>query len=286
MVCTEYQERINELALAKFGASFGATRSGATPAANGGTESDASLAQHLAACAGCRAELDQRRALLARIDSGVAAMVAVEPSPSLAVLVRQQIAEEKHRVTLFRPALGLVDLGRCQRRRYRCHHSRGHFARAGSYSCAISECAATQPSTVPVHPLAANLIGDSASTREIPWRDSSSEATQSFSARAEKNSQEAASVLVHEIESAAPSLEVLIPANQRIALVQLAAAGARNQLDERILVREAATTPLPAIEVKPLKIDLLKVLDPEDDDGRAKISIEALFKISPMATDL
>ena len=267
MVCTEYQERINELALAKFGASFGATRSGATPAANGGTESDASLAQHLAACAGCRAELDQRRALLVRIDSGVAAMVAVEPSPSLAVLVRQQIAEESTASRSFAQRWGWW-IGAAASAAAIAAIILAVTSRGPVHTPAQSQSvAATQPSTVPVHPLAANLIGDSASTREIPGAIAAPKQP-NLSARAPKiNSQEAASVLVHEIESAAPSLEVLIPANQRIALVQLAAAGARNQLDERILVREAATTPLPAIEVKPLKIDLLQSLDSEDDDG-------------------
>ncbi len=267
MVCTEYQERINELALAK----FGATRSGATPAANGGTESDASLAQHLAACAGCRAELDQRRALLARIDSGVAAMVAVEPSPSLAVLVRQQIAEESTASRSFAQRWGWwigATAGASAVAAIILAFALHGPTRPPAHSQSV---AATPASPIPARPSPANSIGESASTREIPGAISAPKQP-NLSARAPKiNSQEAASVLVHEIESAAPSLEVLIPANQRIALVQLAAAGARNQLDERILVREAATTPPPAIEVKPLKIDLLSSLDSQVGDGSEKL---------------
>ena len=270
MVCTEYQERINDLALASFGAigSDAATVAGA----NSGAVSDATLAQQIAECVGCRTELEQRRALLARIDSGVVAMVAVEPSPSLAVLVRQQIAEESGAASrsfdqrwgwwigaaASAAAVAAIILA------FALHGP----TRPPAHSHSVAE---TPALPIPARPSPANSIGESSPTREIPGAIAAPKQP-NLSARAPKiNSQEAASVLVHEIESAAPSLEVLIPANQRIALVQLAAAGARNQLDERILVREAATSPPPAIEVKPLKIDLLSSLDSQVGDGSEKL---------------
>jgi hypothetical protein len=55
-------------------------------------DTDPALTAHLAKCADCRAELAAQRALQERITSGIAAMVADEPSPALLTRVRAQIA--------------------------------------------------------------------------------------------------------------------------------------------------------------------------------------------------
>jgi len=54
-------------------------------------DTDPALTAHLATCADCRAELAEQRALQERITSGIAAMVADEPSPALLTRVRAQI---------------------------------------------------------------------------------------------------------------------------------------------------------------------------------------------------
>jgi hypothetical protein len=55
---------------------------------------DPALLAHLAQCADCRAELAAQRELQERINAGIAAMVAEEPSPALMMRVRVRIAEE------------------------------------------------------------------------------------------------------------------------------------------------------------------------------------------------
>jgi len=55
---------------------------------------DAELAAHLATCASCRAALDRERLLFTAIDRGVAQSVAEEPSPEIAVRIRQRIGVE------------------------------------------------------------------------------------------------------------------------------------------------------------------------------------------------
>jgi hypothetical protein len=55
-------------------------------------DTDPALTAHLANCAECRAELAAQSALQERITSGIAAMVADEPSPALLTRVRAEIA--------------------------------------------------------------------------------------------------------------------------------------------------------------------------------------------------
>jgi hypothetical protein len=55
-------------------------------------DTDPALTAHLAQCAECRAELAAQSALQERITSGIAALVADEPSPALLTRVRAEIA--------------------------------------------------------------------------------------------------------------------------------------------------------------------------------------------------
>jgi hypothetical protein len=55
-------------------------------------DTDPALTAHLANCAECRAELAAQSALQERITSGIAAMVADEPSPALLTRVRAEVA--------------------------------------------------------------------------------------------------------------------------------------------------------------------------------------------------
>jgi hypothetical protein len=74
MACERYQERLIEEAVAP----------GGNPA----------VAQHLASCAACRAELANQQELQARISGGLSAMINMEPSPALMARIRMQIAAE------------------------------------------------------------------------------------------------------------------------------------------------------------------------------------------------
>lgn len=75
MSCEKYKSRLLDFAL-------------------GAEEAD--LRAHLDACPSCRAELAAQRALLEKIDRGVAAMVSGEPSGDFAAHVRRRIAENAH----------------------------------------------------------------------------------------------------------------------------------------------------------------------------------------------
>ena len=55
---------------------------------------DAELAAHLEICSECRAALEGERLLVAAIDRGVARVAAAEPSPAMAVRIRQRVAGE------------------------------------------------------------------------------------------------------------------------------------------------------------------------------------------------
>jgi negative regulator of sigma E activity len=55
---------------------------------------DPEFRDHLNSCSTCRAELDAQRALLEKIDRGVATLVAGEPSGDFAAHVRRRIAEQ------------------------------------------------------------------------------------------------------------------------------------------------------------------------------------------------
>lgn len=264
MVCTEYQERINEFALAG-PAVVGAGADSSANASENAT-AHAALQAHLAGCAGCREELARRRALLDRIDFGVAGMVSAEPSPALTVLVRQQIAEGTAASRSFAQRWGWW-IG----------------ATAAAAAIVIAAIVFAVLPRSPFHPASPQNISSNvpATSAVVP----SSEAGKNPPAPSRESStpirapqriavvspvvavpqREVGVQLPH--DSAAPTLEVLIPANQRIALVQLATAAARNQLDDRILVPHAATNPLVAIEVKPLAIDLLEDSAPQPPDG-------------------
>jgi hypothetical protein len=73
MACERYEDALTEAA------------AGAPPAAG--------LESHLAVCARCRQELEELRRTLALVDSDLRQLVAVEPSPELAVRIRRAAAE-------------------------------------------------------------------------------------------------------------------------------------------------------------------------------------------------
>jgi len=259
MVCTEYQERLNELALA------GSAALGFSPEFSGEEAGDPALDQHLSGCAGCREELERRRTLLARIDSGVAAMVAVEPSPALAVLVRQQIAEESAASKSFA---------------HRWRWLVGATAAAAAIAVTVLTFTlrspiytpAQSPNTSPVQTPDTNQTMAAAPLNHASPSAVRANPLSTIVSRAVTELRREVGVQLPRVtESGAPSLEVLIPANEHVALVQLAVAAAHDQLDERVLVRAAATSAPEAIDVKPLKIDSLEDWGSQQEDGSKKL---------------
>lgn len=79
MACERYEDALTE------------TAAGAPPAAG--------LESHLAGCARCREELAALRRTLALVDSDLRQLVAVEPSPELAVRIRRAAAEAEPQTT-------------------------------------------------------------------------------------------------------------------------------------------------------------------------------------------
>lgn len=74
MSCRQHQDALAEAAL--------------------GSEQNAALLSHLAACDTCRAELERLRTLTGAMDRSVAQMAGGEPSPGFAARVRVRLAEE------------------------------------------------------------------------------------------------------------------------------------------------------------------------------------------------
>lgn len=81
MACAEYQEKLIEAAL--------------DPESEMARE--AGLVRHVDGCAACRAELEQQRALYARIEDGIEALVNVSVPNAIAARVRQEIAAQPSR---------------------------------------------------------------------------------------------------------------------------------------------------------------------------------------------
>jgi len=79
MACERYEDALTE------------TAAGAAPAPG--------LEAHLADCARCREELEELRRTLAVVDSDLRQLVAVEPSPELAVRIRRAAAEAEPQTT-------------------------------------------------------------------------------------------------------------------------------------------------------------------------------------------
>jgi hypothetical protein len=98
MACSKYEEQLTEAALAVNVAAllvhpYARSAAPASPEiSNAEVGVDGTLARHLQDCASCRAALDERRVLLARIDRGVTGMVSAEPPTALISRVRQEVA--------------------------------------------------------------------------------------------------------------------------------------------------------------------------------------------------
>lgn len=261
MGCAEYQERIEELAL---------------EAANDAAEPG--LARHLAGCAVCGEELAMRRALLARIDSGVAALVGGDAPQSLAARVRQQIAIEDAKprrafaanrwawiagagVALAAAAILLAIAMRPVNRGEQ--HQENVAAKAAPVA-APSRLAApslAQPARAAAHQAPANeAISKSSEPRTA--------AAASVTVAAATVDSIARTMAIAEADT--PTLEVLIPANQNFGIHQLLHASRPSQLDEAMSRDPSEPKPIDPIELKPLKIESIAPPDGQinQDSGR------------------
>lgn len=254
MGCAEYQERINELALAA---------ESAVP--------ETTLARHLVICAKCREELAARRALVERIDLGVAAMVAVDVPQSLAARVRQQIATEE---TKPGSILGA----------YRW----AWFAGAGvAIAAAILLAIALRPAgrgNTPAESSAAIRATATAPTEAAHPEKLSTEAAPTIvppavplvsranAARLATTSpppveRDAIANAIMVAEADAPTLDVMIPANQRFGVRQFLYAARHDQVDEAMISKPGEAVPLEPLELKPLKIDLIAPADGQQSNS-------------------
>jgi len=256
MACPKYEEQLTEAALVLIPGSLEIWSADA--------DVDGDLTRHLQGCASCRAALDGRRALLARIDRGVTAMVSAEPPAALISRVRQQIAEAQ------------VPHGARWRQ----------WAGAGiglAAAAALALVLLARPGVRTPHPSGADQGSNAPSAPLGTLRnDQQQRATAAVGAAAsiprsrlavEKRHGVAADrVALHNAnlsEARAPEFEVIVPPGQREAIVRFADALRMRSIDEAELVTSSKGDGAgpPPLELKPLKIQLLDGTEEVTDDG-------------------
>jgi hypothetical protein len=256
MACPKYEEQLTEAALVLI--------PGSLEIWSADTSVDGDLQRHLQGCASCRAALNGRRALLARIDSGVAAMVSAEPPAALISRVRQQIAavQVSHGARWWQWAGAGIGLAAA------AALALFLLARPGVRTPRPSR--ADQASNAPSAPLG------------IPRNDQQQRATAAVGAAASPPRTRPAVEKRHGAaddratlhnanlsETRAPEFEVIVPPGQREAVVHFAEALRMRSIDEPQLVtssKDDGAGPLP-LELKPLKIQLLDGTEEVAGDG-------------------
>lgn len=256
MACSKYEEQLTEAALVLTPGSF------ETWSANTGVDGD--LARHLRDCASCRAALDERHVLLARIDRGVTGMVSAEPPAALISRVRQEVAaaQVSHGVRWWQ------------------------WAGTGIGLAAVAALAiffATRSSMRTPPPSRADLASNAPSMPlGIPRNDQQQRATAAVGTATslprtplavEKRSgavaNRAALRAASASETRAPEFEVIVLPGQREAFIRFAEALRMRSIDETQLVaasKDDGAGP-PPLELKPLKIQLLDGTEEVTDNG-------------------
>ena len=239
MVCTEYQERINEAALQNSPANLAEVNSSTE------SQSDADLQKHLAVCSGCREEFELRRALMTRIDFGVAAMVAGDPSPALAVLVRQRIAEETGESRSFTARWGWWI---------------GATAAAAALAAIIFAVTTHSPAQMPSQPASVASQPAQNVSPPAPQLPAPVVQAQHSPATIRKVPQHHESVVAtRAAEIGPPRFEVIVPPGQREAVIRLAAGLQSGRVDGAVFVNPAPSLVPDFLEIAPLEIKPLAV---------------------------
>ncbi len=188
---------------------------------------DTALAEHLASCAGCRAELAVQRELQARIAGGLSAMVSGEPSPALIARVRMQIAAEPaaHRFGWMWLSAGVATAALAGfaiwfGARYFMQHAEPVREVQKNVPQAAPQQIAQAPAIVPARPVRNPSVIHSVSTQG----------------------------------NAGQHVAVVIPPGQREAVLRLVAALRSGRVDVAGLVNQPPPQEIAPLEIKPIKI--------------------------------
>jgi hypothetical protein len=256
MACPKYEEQLTEAALV--------LTPGSLEIWSAGTGVDGDLTRHLQGCASCRAALDGRRALLARIDSGVTAMVSAEPPAALISRMRQQVAaaQVSHGARWWQWAgagIGLAAVAAL---------ALFLLARPGVRTPHPSR--ADQASNVPSAPLGIPQNNQQQRTTAAVGTAASLPRTRlAVEKRHGAAADRAAFHAANTSETRAAEFEVIVPPGQREAIVRFSEALRMRSIDEAQLVtssKDDGAGP-PPLELKPLKIQLLDGTEEVTGDG-------------------
>jgi hypothetical protein len=216
-----------------------------------GAPAPAAVEVHLAACEACRAELATLRQALARADAELAGLAAAEPSPELAVRIRQAVADSPPawRFGWLWPAAAV----------------------AATLLVAFAVWLGRAPTPEP---------GVAAETTAVIPRDSRLPGPEGSATPADPSSpdtrrarrEDRAVAVGHRQSPAATAVptepEVLVPAGEEAALLRLVALVHRERLAPAALAavgEPSADLPeLPSVEIEPLEI---VPLDPAENQG-------------------
>jgi hypothetical protein len=256
MACPKYEEQLTEAALVLI--------PGSLEIWSADTSVDGDLTRHLQGCASCHAALDGRRALLARIDGGVTAMVSAEPPAALISRVRQQVAaaQVSHGAGWWQwagagiglAAVAALALFLLARPGVRTPQPSG-IDRAASIPSA--------PSGIP------RSNSQQRATAAVGTAVSLPRARLAVEKRHGAVADRAALYAANTSETRAPEFEVIVQPGQREAIIRFAEALRMRSIDEAQLVtssKDDGTGP-PPLELKLLKIRLLDGTEEVTGDG-------------------
>jgi hypothetical protein len=230
MACERFKERLIEEA-----------------AAPGG---DRALADHLASCAGCRADLVLQQELQVRIEDGISAMVSGEPSPALMARIRMQIAAEpapSRFAWMWIPA-GVTTAAVMG---FAFWIGARHFIQHVEQ---VREPVRVVKNNAPQQPVLQRNAPAAASNRREPMRKANTIASRM---RDRELIPPLVITTVGVQESAVSHDAVVIPPGQREAVLKLVAALRSGRVDVAGLAQPAPVQEITPMEIKPLKIAAL-----------------------------
>jgi len=234
-----------------------------------GAEATRELEEHLAGCAACRADLSGLRQALARMDGELAKILEQEPTPALLPRIREAVESEASNRIAWRwgsagwlAAATTVALGVALVAILAGRPDPPTGRRLAE--TAVTPPAAERPS-VPEHPGVGGSPPAAVPSPETPGL--AADAQPRHLAPASRAEAGAPAITPHRAK--VPRAEVLVPADEAVALLRLAGVLAEGRVDARelIVVSSASSALLP--ELAPLDIRPLEIapLEPSGSSG-------------------
>jgi len=211
---------------------------------------DPALLTHLAVCAECRAELAAQCELQTRINAGIEAMVAGEPSPALLTRVRAQLAAQETpesrywmqwawRVAAVAALVGLA-IFVAERPAFR------HPSTQTAHQSAQNPSAPPKSDGAPTQLIAKAATANAAATAPVRHNSRANQASRQVKVEVARQNGKAEAVEV--------SVQVIVPAGQSEAVARLVQALRSGRVDAASLVTPGQPGDLTPLAIAPLEL--------------------------------